>query len=183
MSPKARNRRRRRARTYDAEVVTAVGHESGGSQPHRWQTQGLHTEGGTSACTNNLPDIDHRLLQLAKYTTTAVPASAATSCVVPATASIGQRLLQMATPEIPVQASGAASELPSSTLPNQVSEPSTVGPLAQEPSAAEQQHGPMNSPWRSMQGCVTARPSSTYGALPNHGQRPYAPSIGEQRIR
>ncbi|KAL1427229.1 hypothetical protein MTO96_017523 [Rhipicephalus appendiculatus] len=182
MSPKARNRRRRRARTYDAEVVTAVGHESGGSQPHRWQTQGLHSEDGTSAGTNDLPDIDHRLLQLAKYTTTAVPASAATSCIVPATASIGQRLLLMATPEIPVQASGAASALPSSTLHNQVSEPSAVGPLAQEPSAEEQQDGPMNSPWRSMQGCVTARPTSTYGALPNHRQRPYAPSIGEQRI-
>ncbi|KAL3212221.1 hypothetical protein MRX96_036068 [Rhipicephalus microplus] len=182
MPPKARNRRRGGVRTYDAVIVTAQGHGGGDSQRHRWKAQLQLTEGGTLAGTNDLSDIDHRLLQLAKYTTTPMPALPAVSGTMPATASIDQRLWQTAMPTVPVNALGVAAALPSSTVQNQFSEPSPVRPLPQEPSGEERKLDPMYSSERSLQGSLVARAYTTHRTPPTHGKRPHAPTIDDQRI-
>ncbi|KAL3212222.1 hypothetical protein MRX96_036069 [Rhipicephalus microplus] len=182
MPPKARNRRQGRVRTYDAVIVTAQRHGGGDSQRHRWKAQLQLTEGGTLAGTNDLPDIDHRLLKLANYTTTPMPALPPVSGTVSATASIDQRLWQTAMPEVPVNASSVAAALPSSTMQNQFSEPSPVRPLPQERSGEEYRPDPMYSSWQSLQDGVVARAYATHRTPPTRGKRPHAPTIDEQRI-
>lgn len=152
MSPRVRSRRRRRKKTYEQEADPASLAERE-PQHHPWPTQNRHViEGGRSAATSDLPDIDRRLLNLAAAMIP-VPGSATASVPAPPSPTDRKKSIEL---------------------------PLSVQRLPLKPSTKEQRDGRSDSSWQNRQDMVMAQSSTMYDIPPTVQRPPLMSPIREE---